>query len=89
MIAAMLMDQDAILRAIEVVDDTMFYREANRRLFRAMASIAERGDVVDPLTLTEELSRRGELQGAGGKGYMASSSMRCRPPRTSSTTRAS
>ena len=70
MIAAMLMDQDAILRAIEVVDDTMFYREANRRLFRAMASIAERGDVVDPLTLTEELSRRGELQGAGGKEYI-------------------
>jgi len=69
-IAAMLMDQDAILRAIEVVDDTMFYREANRRLFRAMASIAERGDVVDPLTLTEELSRRGELQGAGGKEYI-------------------
>ena len=69
-IAAMLMDQDAILRAIEVVDDTMVYREANRRLFRAMASIAERGDVVDPLTLTEELSRRGELQGAGGKEYI-------------------
>ena len=69
-IAAMLMDQDAILRAIEVVDDTMFYREANRRIFRAMASIAERGDVVDPLTLAEELSRRGELPGAGGKEYI-------------------
>ena len=55
MIAAMLMDQDAILRAIEHVDDTMFYREGNRRIFRAMVAIAERGDVVDPLTLAEEL----------------------------------
>ncbi len=69
-IAAMLMDQDAILRAIEHVDDTMFYREGHRRIFRAMASIAERGDVVDPLTLMEELSRHGELEGAGGKDYI-------------------
>ena len=69
-IAAMLMDQDAILRAIEHVDDTMFYREGHRRIFLAMASIAERGDVVDPLTLTEELSRHGELEGAGGRDYI-------------------
>ncbi len=66
-IAAMLMDQDAILRAAEHVDDTMFYREQNRRMFRAMISISERGEVVDPLTLAEELSRRGELEAGGGK----------------------
>jgi replicative DNA helicase len=60
-IAAMLMDQDAILRAAEHVDDTMFYREQNRRMFRAMIAISERGEVVAPLTLAEELSRRGEL----------------------------
>ncbi|MGH7717812.1 MAG: DnaB-like helicase N-terminal domain-containing protein, partial [Gemmatimonadaceae bacterium] len=66
-IAAMLMDQDAILRAAEHVDDTMFYREAHRRIFRAMLSISERGDVVDPLTLADELARRGELEGSGGK----------------------
>ncbi|HET7621517.1 MAG TPA: replicative DNA helicase [Gemmatimonadaceae bacterium] len=66
-IAAMLMDQDAILRAAEHVDDTMFYREQNRRMFRAMIAVSERGEVVDPLTLAEELSRRGELDAAGGK----------------------
>ena len=35
-IAAMLMDTDAILRAGEHVDDTMFYDERHRRIFRAM-----------------------------------------------------
>ena len=69
-IAAMLMDQDAILRAAEHVDDTMFYREAHRRIFRAMVAISERGDVVDPLTLADELSRRGELDASGGKDYI-------------------
>jgi replicative DNA helicase len=66
----MLMDQDAVLRATETVDDTMFYAERHRRIFRAMIAIAERGGVVDPLTLSEELSRRGELEGSGGKDYV-------------------
>jgi len=69
-LSAMLIDQDAVLRAIEHVDDTMFYAERHRRIFRAMVTITERGSVVDPLTLSEELSRRGELDGAGGKDYI-------------------
>src|SRR5512147_1576682 len=70
-LGAMLMDQDAILRATEHVDDTMFYREANRRIFRAMVAVSERGEVVDPLTLADELGRRGELEASGGKEYVA------------------
>ena len=66
----MLMDRDAVDRANELVDDTMFYREGNRRIFRAMVALSTRGDVIDPLTLSEELSRRGELQASGGKDYI-------------------
>jgi replicative DNA helicase len=69
-LAAMLLDQDAVMRAIEVVDDSMFYAERHRRLYRAMLSITERGSVVDPLTLADELARKGELEGAGGKDYI-------------------
>jgi len=71
-LSAMLMDRDAVDRVNEVVDDTMFFREGNRRIYRAMVALAERGDVIDPLTLSEELSRRGELQASGGKDYIAS-----------------
>ena len=38
-LGAMLLDQDAALRAVELVDDTMFYREEHRRLFRAMRAL--------------------------------------------------
>ena len=69
-LSAMLMDQDAIVRAAEMVDDSMFYAERHRRVFRAMVSITERGSVVDPLTLADELQRRGELEAAGGKDYI-------------------
>ena len=69
-LAAMLIDQDAVMRAMEVVDDSMFYAERHRRLFRSMLTITERGSVVDPLTLADELQRRGDLDGAGGKDYI-------------------
>ena len=69
-LSAMLMDQDAVLRATETVDDTMFYAERHRRIFRAMIAIVERGAVVDPLTLAEELARRSELESSGGKDYI-------------------
>jgi replicative DNA helicase len=69
-IAAMLMDTDAILRAGEHVDDTMFYDERHRRIFRAMIAISQRSEVVDPVTLGNELNRRGELDASGGKEYI-------------------
>jgi replicative DNA helicase len=66
----MLIDQDAVLRAAEHVNDSMFYAERHRRIFRAMITITERGGVVDPLTLSEELNRNGELEASGGKDFI-------------------
>ena len=81
MLSAMLMDQDAILRATEFIDDTMFYREGHRRIYRAMVALSERGDVVDPLTLSVELARSGSLESSGGKDYIATISSTPRPTR--------
>jgi replicative DNA helicase len=70
-LAAMLLDQDAALKAAELLDDSMFYKEAHRILFRAMASLTEKGEVIDPVTLREELVRRGDLDRVGGMEYIA------------------
>jgi replicative DNA helicase len=70
-LGAMLLDQDAALRAAELVDDSMFYREAHRRLFRAMLALTEQRTVIDHITLRDELLRRGELEAAGGLEYLA------------------
>jgi replicative DNA helicase len=70
-LGAMLLDQDAALKAAEFLDDTMFYKEAHRALFRAMVSLTERGDVIDPVTLRDEMGKRGDLERAGGMEYIA------------------
>jgi replicative DNA helicase len=49
----------------------MFYREANRRVFRGMGRLFQRGQIVDPVTLGEELKKTDELDGVGGMAYIA------------------
>jgi replicative DNA helicase len=70
-LSAMLIDGDAVARAVEMVDDGSFYKEANRRVFRAMLRLYSRGEVIDVVTLSDELKSSGELEGAGGMAYLA------------------
>jgi len=70
-LGAMLLDPDAALKAVELLDDEAFYRDAHRRIFRTMTRVVERNDVVDPVVLREELMRTGDLEAAGGTDYIA------------------
>ena len=70
-LGGMLIDGDAVARAVQAVDDSMFYREAHRRLFRAMVRLFEQGGVVDVITVSEELKKAGDLEQAGGLEYLA------------------
>jgi replicative DNA helicase len=70
-LGAMLLDQDAALKAAELLDHSVFYREAHRRLFRAMVALTEQRVVLDHVTLRDELLRRSELESAGGVEYLA------------------
>jgi replicative DNA helicase len=70
-LGAMLLDQDAALKAAELLVDDAFYKEAHRRLFRAMVAVVEKNDVLDPVVLRDELERRGDLEAAGGIDYIS------------------
>jgi len=70
-LGGMLIDREAVTRAVEFVSDGMFYREGNRRLYRAMLRLFERGDVIDVITVSEELKKTGELDSSGGFDYLA------------------
>jgi replicative DNA helicase len=70
-LGAMMLDQNAALRAAELLDQSHFYREGHRRLFRSMARLVQQGVVIDPVTLRDELLRQGELDESGGVEYLA------------------
>ncbi|MDE2723837.1 MAG: replicative DNA helicase, partial [Gemmatimonadota bacterium] len=71
-LGAMLIDNMAINRAVEVLgDETAFYHTPHRRVYAAIQKLSERGDPVDQVTLTAELVRRGQLDDVGGAVFIA------------------
>ncbi|HSC26486.1 MAG TPA: replicative DNA helicase [Vicinamibacterales bacterium] len=71
-LGAVLISNDAFNQAAELIDARDFFRDAHRRIFEKMIALSERGDAIDFLTLTEELTRAGELDEVGGPAYIAS-----------------
>ena len=69
-LGAMLLDKEAISKALEVLDDEAFYSERNRKVFQAICALFERGEPADSITIAEELRRRGHLDAAGGQSYI-------------------
>lgn len=70
-LSAMFLDPNAIPVAQQYVDRMSFVRTGHRALFGAITALHSRGVTVDPLTLSDELERRDELQIAGGRDYVA------------------
>ena len=70
-LGAMMLEQQALSRAFEILDKSCFYHASHGRIFEAMHTLFEQGTVVDQLTLTEELKRRGQLDDVGGVVYLA------------------
>ena len=71
-LGAMLLAQAAVWTAGEILTAGAFHREAHSRIFAAMQALCRRGDPIDFTTLPEELEKRGDLQLAGGRSYLAS-----------------
>lgn len=69
-LGAMLIEREAIPRAIEILREDSFYSSKHRQIFGAILSLFERSNPVDLITLTEELKRRGELDDVGGAYYL-------------------
>ena len=69
-LGAMLIEREAIPRAIEILTPEAFYLAKHQKIYTAMLSLFERGNPVDLITLTEELKRRGTLDDIGGAYYL-------------------
>jgi replicative DNA helicase len=70
-LGGILIDNNAIDRAIEFVAADDFYREAHRKIMKAMVDLNQRSEPIDLVTLHEELKRRNELQEVGGATALA------------------
>ncbi|MCL5986492.1 MAG: replicative DNA helicase [Actinobacteria bacterium] len=70
LLGAMMLSKEAVASAIEVVDADDFYRNSHEQVFRAILNLNAVSEPVDPITVSEELKRMGELERLGGKPFI-------------------
>ena len=71
-LGAILIHNEVFNIAAELVDAGDFFRHAHQRVFDKMVHLSERGQVIDLVTLKDELGRSGDLDEVGGAAYIAS-----------------
>ncbi|MDQ3616236.1 MAG: replicative DNA helicase [Actinomycetota bacterium] len=69
-LGSMLLSKDAIADVVETVRGTDFYRPAHETIFDVVVDLYGRGEPADPVTVSAELQRRGELTRIGGAPYL-------------------
>ena len=69
-LGGMLLSKDAISDVIEVIRPTDHYRPAHQLVHEAILDLYARGEPADPITVSNELTRRGELSRIGGAPYL-------------------
>ncbi len=69
-LGAVLLENEALSSVIEMLVPDDFYKDAHRKIFLAMRDLYEKGEPIDLITLTEQLSRKEQLESIGGASYL-------------------
>ena len=69
-LGCMMQDREALSLAFELLTADDFYQPANREIFDAMHALNTQGMPIDLVTVDDELTRRGTLEGVGGSNYL-------------------
>ena len=69
-LGGMMLSKDAIADVVEVLRGPDFYRPAHELVYDAVLDLYGRGEPADAVTVSAELTKRGELGRAGGPAYL-------------------
>ena len=69
-IGGMLLSKDAIADCVEVLKGVDFYRPAHEQIYDAILDLFSRGEPADAITVSDELTKRGDLVRVGGQAYL-------------------
>src|SRR5512134_1934245 len=71
-LGAILLDNEALHEAVELLTPDDFYRDTHRKIYQAMTELYTRNEPVDLITLNNYLKGRNELEAIGGVQYLSS-----------------
>lgn len=70
-LGSMLLDKNAVVKGIEILKPSDFYRADNATVFEACLNIYNKGEAIDTITISNELTTMGKLDAVGGLEYIA------------------
>ncbi|OGB87468.1 replicative DNA helicase [candidate division WOR-1 bacterium RIFCSPLOWO2_02_FULL_46_20] len=70
-LGSILLDKNAIMRVVEILDADSFYRDAHRFIYEVVLELFDKGEPVDLITVTDLLRKAGRLDAVGGSVYVA------------------
>ena len=71
-LGSMLMDEEAIAVAVEMLSSNSFYKDTHRRIYDTILNLYNANKAVDFITLSDELKRTGMLEEIGGVSFLSS-----------------
>ena len=69
-IGAIFLEPQALITAAEMLIPEDFYRTSHHKIFLTMMELSDKGQAIDVVTVTEELSAKKELEDVGGISYL-------------------
>ena len=69
-LGSMLIDEEAISIAVELLNKDYFYKDTHKKIFEAISDLYSANKAVDLITLSDELKRNGTLDEIGGASFL-------------------
>ena len=69
-LGAMMLSKDAIADVVEIIRERDFYRPAHELIYDAILDLYSHGEPADAITVSAELTKRGDIARAGGAPYL-------------------
>jgi replicative DNA helicase len=70
-LGAMMLDREAVDKAIPIINPDVFYSPENRLIYDAMMVLYNQEKPIDTVTLYEELKKQGRVEKVGGAVYIS------------------
>ncbi|MDI6641155.1 MAG: replicative DNA helicase [Elusimicrobiota bacterium] len=70
-LGSMIIEKEAVAKALEIIDEQHFYRDTHRRIFRIIKRLYLENIPIDTVSIIEELKRENILLDVGGAAYIA------------------
>lgn len=70
-LGAIMLEKEAVITILDILKPESFYKDAHRKIFKAVSDLSAREYPVDLYTVTEELKAHNELESVGGPVYLS------------------